>query len=146
MRELTDKFKLSFRSVGEVVELVSSMVLRLRTRGLIYGPDDRALSREVFGNAVFIWLSGQPVDIQERVVREGLAVLGGLVEGVASPSSVSPRPADGAALPISPVRDETRADVLREKAREGGSPALSSKVEPDGDHVKRKVKGKPRAV
>ena len=90
MRDLTDKFKLSFRSVGEVVELVSAMVLRMRTRGLTYGPGGRALSREVFGNAVFCWLSHQPVEVQERVVREGLVFLGEFL-GVAVPSaSASP--------------------------------------------------------
>lgn len=57
----------------------------------------------------------------------------------------------GPALPISPVRDETQADVTRERASKRPSRverkgSAGSEVHAEGDREERKVKGKPRSV
>ena len=85
MRELSDKFKLSARSVGEVLEAINSMVSRARTTGepVYHGKN---LTREALVNAVILYVDSLPPREKVRAIVEGVRRLELILE--AEPGAV----------------------------------------------------------
>jgi hypothetical protein len=70
MRDLTDEYKLSVRSAGEVFEAVTAMVSRFRTTGEVQFRGK--LTREALVNAVLLHLEALPHAEKVRVLRDGM--------------------------------------------------------------------------
>lgn len=116
-RELSDKFKISVRSVGEVVEVFSAVVGRLRTKEVTF--QGKRVTREAVASALFLYLGKLSESDQERVLSIGLAELERILSG--EDPAASPKP--------------KRIDATVVDATEGGS------VAPDASGVVRKRRG-----
>lgn len=74
MRELTDEFKISARSIGEVTEIVAVLTTRAAMDPTIRFGGKKPTRASVV-NALLLWLDDQPGPEQKRIVREGMALL-----------------------------------------------------------------------
>lgn len=140
MRDFSDRFKLSFRSLPEVAEAVANVVARFRTRGLRLGPkgadpEGRLLSREIVAGSLFLWFAGLEAREQDLILRKGMELL----------ATELAKPSEGdiaADRDVARTLGEQNLDVeedRREKAARGGKRADGSK----NDSV-RKDKGPDR--
>lgn len=74
MRDLNDKFKLSVRSIGEVMEAVAKLVARYKTTQRVLWRG-KTLTREALVNAAILHLEGLPQDQQEKALAAALSRL-----------------------------------------------------------------------
>jgi hypothetical protein len=133
MRELSDDFKLSYRSLPEVYEAFGSMVSRvasdpsIRFAGKTKKGRDKRAHRAAFINALLLWLDAQPRPRQKEVIREGMELLNALLL-LDAPSPEAP----GAGRPEDP--GEAAAEGPR-----GG--AYAADVPPPARGRRRRTKG-----
>jgi hypothetical protein len=97
-RDLSDDFKLSFRSTGEINEAFSAIVARAAGDRSIRFRNKRKAARASVLNAIVLWVAGLPAEEQRRVVREGMGLLNDCL-GV-EPETL---PAQGQVLDVEPV-------------------------------------------
>lgn len=100
MKDLTDEFKLSVRSVPEVFEALGTMVHRLKAGRQIKFRDKKP-TRAAVVNAALLYLASLPPEEWERALSTGLRQL----EDVLAPEGAAPAaPAAPAARPAAPKR------------------------------------------
>jgi hypothetical protein len=78
-RELSDRHKLCFRSVGEVSERFMSVLMRARTRGVEVG--GKLLTREAVANAMILQFCAGSEAEQDAALLSGLSALEELLKG-----------------------------------------------------------------
>jgi len=102
MKDLTDEFKLSVRSVPEVFEALGTMVHRLKAGRQIKFRDKKP-TRAAVVNAALLYLASLPPEEWERALSTGLRRLEDvLTEGAApAPAAAAEAPA---ARPAAPKR------------------------------------------
>lgn len=84
MRELSDEFKLSVRTIAEVFQGLTMLVARLATDRAIRFRErgrEKRPTRAAIVSALILWLDAQPHAEQRRVISEGMARLNRLLEG-----------------------------------------------------------------
>ena len=75
MRDLSDEFKLSVRSIGPVFEALGTMVSRgVSDRTIRFG-GGRKPTRAAVVSGLILWAGAQPPEEQKRLMREALALL-----------------------------------------------------------------------
>lgn len=110
-RELSDKFKISVRSVGEVVEIFGGIVSRLRTKETQFM--GKRVTREAVASALFLYLGTLSESEQERVVEIGLGELERMLKGEDPATRAVTGPAEEA--PVKPIVRPTGASKRRSK-------------------------------
>jgi predicted DNA-binding transcriptional regulator YafY len=83
MRELSDEFKLSVRSIYEVFETLSNLVTRLagdRSIRLRENGKEKRPTRAAVVSALVVWLSEQTEAQQRAIVARGIASLNAMLE------------------------------------------------------------------
>lgn len=124
MKELTDKFKLSVRSTGEVHEALNALVTRFRTTGEVSFRGK--LTREAVVNAAILFLDALPAPDKAQALKAGLARLEAILEGadVASlPAPSLPAPSPDAIDYAESIPPQTgrRIPKIRKDSRRGGA-------------------------
>lgn len=118
MRDLTDQFKLSVRSTGEIFEIVGAMVSRLRTTGDIRFRG-KNVTREALVNAALLYLDQLPHEQKVAALDAGMKRLEGILWEAGDPpiESVPESPASDF-RPIGPTADLTESTLKRLRAKE----------------------------
>lgn len=90
MRELSDDFKLSYRSIAEVYESFGAMVARTATDPTIrfVGTKvqrNKKANRAAVLNAILLYLDEMPIEEQRRAIARGMARLNAMLLGEKEP-------------------------------------------------------------
>ena len=83
MRELSDEFKLSVRTIAEVFQALAYQVARVasdRTVRFREKGKQKRPTRAAIVSALILWLEDQPMDVQRHVIASGLDKLNGLLD------------------------------------------------------------------
>jgi hypothetical protein len=78
LRDLSDKHKLSVKSLGEIQEGLSALVMGLKQRGLSY--QGKSITREQLVNAMLLYLFELPPEDREKMLAWGFVKLKALQE------------------------------------------------------------------
>ncbi len=91
LRELSDKFKISARSLGEVAEAINTMVSRFRTTGDVTYLE-KNLTREALINAAILYVDSLPHPQKAEAIREGIGRLEALLREDGRGDALQPEP------------------------------------------------------
>ena len=106
MKELTDRHKLSVRSIGEVFESINGMVSKYRTTDEVRNHDGQKLKKEGLVNAAILYIDSLSYDERTRALNIGMSKLASLLD--------DERMENGTEETVAPLNPKTGNPLSRE--------------------------------